>query len=121
MLWEVSNPKKLGFTLFLTHNMAKSLCYLHLAGPRRGGGQQGGDRGIRSLCKGSPQPSSPVCWRYSQSPSTAWSGLQNPFQMCLQRRLSVLVLWFPYLGNRDDAYLPLWSVWDSGRFSHVWE
>lgn len=40
-LWEVSNPKKLSFTLFPTHSVVKSLHYLHPAGPRRGGGEQG--------------------------------------------------------------------------------
>lgn len=119
-LWEVSNPKKLRFTLFPTHSVAKSLHYLCLAGPRRGWGQQGGDMGSWSLCKGSPQPSGPVCWRYSQSPSTAWSDCKT-LSKHVSGDVSLLVLWFPYLGDGDGAYLHLWSVWDSGRFSHVWE
>lgn len=119
-LWEVSNPKKLRFTLFPTHSVAKSLHYLCLAGPRRGWGQQGSDMGSWSLCKGSPQPSGPVCWRYSQSPSTAWSDCKT-LSKHVSGDVSLLVLWFPYLGDGDGAYLHLWSVWDSGRFSHVWE
>lgn len=113
-------PQKAPFHPIPHHSVVKSRHYFCLAGPRRGGGQQGGDMGSQSLCKGSPQPSGPVCWRYTQSPSTAWSDCKT-LSKHVSGDVSLLVLWFPYLGNGDGDYLPLWSVWDSGRFSHVWE
>lgn len=119
-LWEVSTLKKLSFTLFPIHSVDKLciVCTLQVpggVGPSREVTQES-DPSARDPHSPPAQPAgdTPV-------PKHCLRGLQNFFEMCLWRHLSLLVLWFPYLGNGDDAYLPLWSVWDSGRYSHVWE
>lgn len=78
--WELSNPNKLSSPS--SHPQRGQIpASPPPKGPWRAGGQQGGDTGTQSLCKGSPEPSSPVCWGHSQSPGTAWRALQNSFQM----------------------------------------